>query len=72
MSAERGRPRVLMAGTPALTMREVRLGIADSKAGRHWSRGGCWCGTGHDGGNAALTVVAPPWDVTRDGERASG
>lgn len=63
-----GRPRVLMAGIPAMTMREIRLQGADETAERHWTRGRCWCGTGHGVGETGLTMVVPPWDVARDGE----
>lgn len=59
-----------MTGIPALTIREVRLGLADKDKGRHWPRGRCWCETEHDSGEAGLTIVAPPWDESRDGENA--
>jgi len=63
---------VVMAGVPAMTMREIRLGLADKRAEapRHWSRGRCWCGAAHDGTETGLTLVAPPWDASRDGEAA--
>lgn len=54
-----------MAGTPALTMREIRLEALDKDKGRHWPRGRCWCGKGHDNGETGLTLVAPPWDEER-------
>ncbi len=59
-----------MAGMPAMTMREIRLKGADETAERHWTRGWCWCGAGHGDGQAGLTMVAPPRDMTRDGEGA--
>lgn len=60
----------LAAGIPAMTMRQVRLEIADENQGRHWPHARCWCGAGHDGTEAGLAFTAPPWDVTRDEERA--
>ena len=57
-----------MAGTPAMTMREIRIGLADQDGARHWSRGRCRCEASHGGAETALTMVPPPWDATRDGE----
>lgn len=58
-----------MAGTPALTMREIYLGVDDKANDRHWSYAACWCEVRHTGKETGLTLVAPPWDQTRDGER---
>lgn len=58
-----------VTGTPALTMREIRLEAADKGSGRHWSHA-CWCEVRHEGNDGGLTLVPPPWDVTRDGEKA--
>jgi hypothetical protein len=58
-----------MAAIPALTMREIRIGIRDQDNGRHWHWRECWCKRSHDGTETGLTIVAPPWDVTRDGEK---
>lgn len=55
-----------MAGVPAMTMAEIRLGMQDKSTGRHWSRG-CWCQGAHQDGTM---VVPPPWDESRNGERA--
>ena len=57
------------AGIPALTVREARLGRQDKDNGRHWSYSRCWCGAPH-GGEAGVVFVAPPWDRSRDQERA--
>lgn len=64
-----GRLTVFMAGVPAMTMQQIRIERADKAEGRHWSRD-CWCGAGHGVGETALTMVAPPWDLARDGEVA--
>jgi hypothetical protein len=61
---------VVLSDAPAMNRRETGLRIADEKQGRHWSRGRCWCGVGHDGAEAALTTTAPPWDVSRADETA--
>jgi len=60
----------MLAEAPAMTRREVGLRDGDEKHGRHWSRGRCWCGAAHDGTETGLTLVAPPWDASRDGEAA--
>lgn len=59
-----------IAGAPAMTMREVRLGLADEREARHWSRGRCWCKAAHGGAETVLTMVAPPWDLSRADEAA--
>lgn len=59
-----------MTGTQALTMREIYLGLDDKAKGLHWSRDACWCEARHKGGEAGLAMTAPPWDKSRDGERA--
>lgn len=61
-----------MAGIPALTMRQIRLGLRDQDKERHWVHGECWCKSWHQAGDAGLTFVAPPWDESRDGETVSG
>jgi hypothetical protein len=63
---------VLMAGRPAMTMREIRLGFRDKDRGEHWSRGECWCGADHRGETTALPLVPPPWDLVRMSESADG
>jgi hypothetical protein len=68
VTATEGRQAVLMAGVPALTLREIRLSRRDKEDGRHWAGAYCWCNAGHDG-REALTLVAPPWDEARDRER---
>jgi hypothetical protein len=65
-----GIPRVVMAGVPAMTMREIRLGMKDQDGGRHWSRGQCWCRARHQVDGDELVMVPPPWDETRGGEMA--
>ena len=59
-----------MAGVPAMTLAEVRLGVTDKNTGRHWSRGQCWCRARHQDGGGDLVLIPPPWDETRSGERA--
>jgi hypothetical protein len=59
-----------MTGIPALTMRQVRLGLRDQDKERHWVHGKCWCKAVHEGKQTGLTLVAPPWDASRDGETA--
>ena len=59
-----------LVSTPATTRREVALWIADEKQGRHWLVT-CWCDARHDGTEAGMTFVAPPWDEARDAEVAA-
>lgn len=56
-----------MTGTPAMTIREVRLGVRDKQEKRHWREGRCWCDAVHENGEAGLALVAPPWSEERHG-----
>lgn len=56
-------------GIPVLTRRQARLAVLDKAGERHWLEGNCWCKAPH-GGEAGLTFVPPPWDESRNGERA--
>lgn len=67
-----GRAAVRFEGVPALTLREIRLGWADERNGRHWSRSRCWCGADHHGEATTLPLVPPPWDASRMSESAGG
>ena len=71
-AAAEGRLTVFMAGVPAMTMQQIRIERADKAEGRHWSRGRCWGGASHGDGETALTLVAPPWDLARDGAVSRG
>jgi hypothetical protein len=58
---------IAIDSAPAMTAREVRLGLADKDKGRHWAwAGACWCGVRHQAGETELTLIAPPWDISRD------
>jgi hypothetical protein len=57
----------MTAGTPVLTMREIRA----EAARKHWAGAYCWCDQRHSGEETGLTLTAPPWSEARDGERVS-
>jgi hypothetical protein len=54
-----------MTGIPAMTTAEIRLAARDKHEGRHWPGTDCWCDRKHDGSEAGITLVAPPWSEQR-------
>lgn len=63
--AEVAEARPAGRGRPAMTMREIRIAVADGDAGRHWSHGECWCESWHRAEATTLPLVVPPWDAAR-------